>query len=76
MKRIVAKQVIRNLTTRKIDTVWVSTFNANGREIRSEMMDGELFPNDLESGDEICFIQTKKIQQVESLAKLGESLNQ
>lgn len=75
MRKIVAKQVIRNITTRQIDSVWVSIFDRQGRETRSELMNGELFPVDLESGDEICFIQRKKLEQVENLARLGESLN-
>lgn len=61
MHRIIAKKVTINPTTRRPDMVWISYFNKDGMEIRTELMPGRLFPDDLKDGDEVTFIQKSKV---------------
>lgn len=50
-----------DLINQRPGTVWVGYFDPkSGREVRRELYYGGMFPNDIQMGDEVVFVQKEK----------------
>lgn len=59
MAKLVALKVSINITTRLPSIVTVGIFDSNGQQQMTFRFPGELFPADLQEGDELVFARNK-----------------
>lgn len=71
MRRIIVTNITYDMTTRKPAYVVVAIFDRFGVQQMSFTWPGVLFSDDVKIHDELVLIPREKMQQVESLAKLG-----
>jgi hypothetical protein len=58
MAKLIAIKVSINITTRRPSIVTVGIFDSNGQQQMSFRFPGDLFPLDLQEGDELFFART------------------